>query len=93
MSLIVATSKLNENTNPINSEKPSSFTNFFRSPIVIKPNSEIAVESVKLDRSGNITIGPLDFFCHYCGTDPDALPADAVSSHLLPFSSSIRLKR
>lgn len=93
MSLIVATSKLNENTDPISSEKPSSFTNFFRSPIVIEPNSEIAVESVKLDRSGNITIGPRDFFCHYWGTDPDALPEDDEYIHLLSFSRSIRLKR
>jgi hypothetical protein len=93
MSLIVATSKLNENTNPINSEKPSSFTNFFRSPIVIKPNSEIAVESVKLDRSGNITIGNRDFFCHYWGTDPDSQPEDDEYAYLTSFSRTIRLKR
>jgi len=93
MSLIVATSKLNENTMPIDSEKPSSFTNFFRSPIEIPPNSEIAVESVKLERSGNITIGNRDFVTHYFGTDPDVLAQDDEFEELTSFSRTIRFNK
>lgn len=92
MSLIVATSKLNENSTPLENESPSSFTNFFRSPIVIEPNSEIAVESIKLERSGNITIGNRDFFCHYWGADPDTY-AEPRYDYLTSFSRTIALKR
>ena len=96
MSLIVATSKLNENSVPLDNEKPSSFTNFFRSPIIIEPNSEIAVESVKIERSGNITINENDFFCHYWGADPDTIDgvfgADRYD-YLASFSRTIALDR
>ena len=92
MSLIVATSKLNENSVPIDSEKPSSFTNFFRSPIIIEPNSEIAVESVKLERSGNITVGNRDFLCHYWGADPDTYDGPPYD-YLTSFSRTIALDR
>lgn len=67
MSLIIATSRIDENTQ---SGDPSSFKNFFRSPIEIEPDSEIAVQSVKIQRTGNITIEEDDFFCHYFGQDP-----------------------
>ena len=93
MSLLVATSKLNENTMPLDSEKPSSFTNFFRSPIEIPPNSEIAVESVKLERSGNVTIGNRDFVAHYFGTDPDILAEDDEFEELTSFSRTIRFDK
>ena len=93
MSLILATSRLNENSDPIDSERPANFTNFFRSPIEIEPNSEIAVESVKLERTGNITVGNRDFFTHYFGTDPDFLPEGDEQNNLLSFARTIRLKR
>jgi len=73
MSLIVATNRLDENPTQQASEKPSNFKNFFRSPIEIEPNSEIAVQSVKIQRSGNVVIGEDDFFCHYFGTLPETI--------------------
>lgn len=73
MSLILATNRLDENTTQQASEKPSNFKNFFRSPIEIEPNSEIAVQSVKIQRSGNVVIGEDDFFCHYFGTLPETI--------------------
>lgn len=93
MSLILATSRLNENSDPIDSERPANFTNFFRSPIEIEPNSEIAVESVKLERTGNITVGNRDFFTHYFGSDPDELPEEDEYDNLLGFARTIRLQR
>ena len=72
MSLIVTTSKISENTDNISSENPSNYTNFFRSPIEIPPNSEIAVESVKLNRSANVDIKDNNnYFCHYFGEEFD----------------------
>lgn len=73
MSLILATNRLDENTTRQASEKPSNFKNFFRSPIEIEPNSEIAVQSVKIQRSGNVVIGEDDLFCHYFGTLPETI--------------------
>jgi len=93
MSLIVATSRLNENTDPIDSERPANFTNFFRSPIEIPPNSEIAVESVKIERTGNVTVSNRDFFTHYFGTDPDDLPEDDTFDNLLSLSRTIKVER
>ena len=31
--------------------EPSTFLNNFRSPLILEPNTEVAVESVKIDRS------------------------------------------
>ena len=70
MSLIVATSRLAENTAQTDAEKPAHFINYFRSPIEIEPDSEIAVESVKIKRTGNITITAANYFTHTWGEDP-----------------------
>ena len=67
MSLILASSKQFENTTDIKSENPSSFTNFFRSPIEIEEDSEIAVQSVKINRSGNVILTDNDYLCHFFG--------------------------
>ena len=90
MSLIVATSRIDENTLPQASEKPSNFKNFFRSPIEIEADSEIAVQSVKVQRTGNITIEEDDFFCHYFGTDPRDYQ---VYSELTSLSRTIKIPR
>ena len=90
MSLIVATSRIDENTLPQASEKPSNFKNFFRSPIEIEANSEIAVQSVKFQRTGNITIEEDDFFCHYFGLDPRDYQK---YTELTSFSRTIKIPR
>ena len=77
MSLIVATSHQPENRGKegpgqIPNERPSSFSNFFRSPISVEAGSEIAVESVKLNRTANVNIKDgNNFFCHYFGERMD----------------------
>jgi len=93
MSLIVATSRIDENTN---AGDPSSFKNFFRSPIEVEPDSEIAVQSVKIQRTGNITIEEDDFFCHYFGQDPTIVGESTTISgydRLLSLSRKISPKR
>ncbi len=93
MSLIVATNSVNENKGRLDEATASNFTNFYRSPIVIPPNSEIAVESVKMNRTGNVTLKTNDFFCHYFGRDPETLPEDQEKSYLNSISRTIGLKR
>ena len=93
MSLIVATSRLEENNVPQPNERPSNFTNFFRSPIEIEPDSEIAVDSVKIQRTGNYTVGDRDFFCHYFGTDPRQLTNGEEYIDLTSISRTISMKR
>lgn len=51
MSYVVCSNTTREE-DPINGNKqPNSFTNNFKSPLIIEPNSEVAVESVKINRS------------------------------------------
>ena len=93
MSLILASSKLTENKSEIASEKPSSFTNFFRSPIEIEPDSEIAVQSVKINRSGHVVANDA-FFCHYFGgpRGPDADGDDLLAGQDIYVSRTIKLE-
>ena len=50
MSLIIATSRLNEDETQTTNQRPSNFQNFFRSAIEIEADSEIAVDSVKIEK-------------------------------------------
>ena len=56
MSLIITSSRQDENLKQISSENPANYTNFFRSDIEIPTNSCIAVESVKLERNAEINV-------------------------------------
>jgi hypothetical protein len=73
MSLIITSNRLSENQGTargqLGTENPSDYKNFFRSPIEIEPDSEIAVESVKVERNGNIQLNDNSYFCHYWGRD------------------------
>ncbi len=93
MSLIVATSRLNEDEGQMASQRPSNFQNFFRSPIEIESDSEIAVDSVKIQRTGNITVGAKDFFCHYFGIDPRLLGDGQEYDELVSISRTIKPKK
>ena len=79
MSFVLTSNRLNENhtsseRGEIPIENPSNFKNFFRSPVIIPPNSEIAVQSVKIERSGNVELADDTYLCHYWGRDPQSLP-------------------
>lgn len=77
MSLIITTSKQQENPKQINSEKPEHYTNHFRSPIELDTDSEIALESIKINRSGNVAVPPKMYFNHFFGEDPQDRINDA----------------
>ena len=51
MSLLITSSQSTVNTNSIGIEKPSQYTNHLRGSLQIKPNSQIAVDSVKINRN------------------------------------------
>mgnify|MGYP003668480290 FL=1 len=93
MSLILATNSIDENTMEQPDARASSFTNFFRSPIEIEPNSEIAVSSIKIQRNGNIDVGEKDFFTHYWGLDPAAILEADEYGELTSISRTIKPKR
>ena len=71
MSLILTSSRLSENDGvargQLGSEQPADYKNFFRSPIEIEADSEIAVQSVKIERVGNVAFNNNSYFCHYWG--------------------------
>ena len=54
MSLLITSSQSKENTNAIGIEKPESYTNQLRSSLVVQPYSQIAVDSVKINRDPQI---------------------------------------
>ena len=94
MSLIVTTSRLQENPTEISSEKPAHYTNHFRSPLEVDSDSEIALESIKITRSGNITVGPKNYFLHYFGEDPyDRVDEfGAKDDHALQYPRKIKVQ-
>lgn len=51
MSLLITSSQSKVNTNSIGIEDPSQYTNHLRGSLQIKPNSQIAVDSVKINRN------------------------------------------
>lgn len=59
MSLVITSSKQQEydGTSGVGIEKPFSYKNHMKSPLIVKPNSEIAVVSVLADRDLKIRIG------------------------------------
>jgi hypothetical protein len=97
MSLIITSNRLPENSGTargqLGTENPSDYKNFFRSPIEIEPDSEIAVESVKVERAGNIQLNDNSYFCHYWGRDEGADTGVGPYEDLNQISRNIPLKR
>jgi hypothetical protein len=54
MSLLITSSQSKVNTNSIGIEKPERFTNHLRGALEIKPNSQIAIDSIKINRESVI---------------------------------------
>jgi hypothetical protein len=70
MSYVVVCNAENEDTfNNGGFSDPASFTNFYKSPLQIEPDSEVAVESVKIDRADKWSIKDTDTFFVYYGPE------------------------
>lgn len=57
-------------------ENPASYKNHMKSPLIVPPNSEIAVVSVKMDRKNVIVVDRGDRMALYWGLQPNAADAD-----------------
>jgi hypothetical protein len=72
MSLIVTSSSQNDAYDQIGNnqiERPFSYQNYFKTPIKLKPNSKIAVESVKVQASTNLNFTNDDKMSFYFGEE------------------------
>ena len=58
MSLVITSSKQQEynGTAGVGLEKPFSYKNHMKSPLIVKANSEVAVVSVRVDREQQIVL-------------------------------------
>ena len=67
MSYIVCSNTSDDNERRLGISSPASFMNNFRSPLEIEPNSEVAVESIKINRRDEFDIVADDEFFVYFG--------------------------
>lgn len=85
MSLIVTSSSKDPNnvrSQGVGIQSPFSYQNTFRSPLLIKPNSEVAVQSVRCNREG-FSFNHDSYFCIYWGKELDnseSITADHVTN-------------
>jgi hypothetical protein len=77
------------NGNDLNGlSQPMSFRNFFKSPLIIEPNSEIAVQSIKLTKpTTSVHIKPDDHIFLYFGKEFNHDPASLYEQAQTPRSS------
>lgn len=69
MSYIVCSNSTFDNENLVGISSAESFQNHFKSPLEIEPNSEVAVESVKINRDDKFDIVASDEFFVYFGEE------------------------
>ncbi len=68
MSYVICSNVENEDTVIVGGHSdPATFLNNFKSPLILEPNTEVAVESVKIDRSDEWEIKDSDQFFFYFG--------------------------
>ena len=67
MSLVICSNQYQENERTSNNNQAYSFKNNLGTQMKIPPNSEVAVQSVKINKDGSITLKPSDVFYIYQG--------------------------
>ena len=66
MSLVICSNELQNNSlQP--SQSPFSWSNYLDQPLHIPPNSEVAVQSVKINKDGSISASPSNVWYMYVG--------------------------
>lgn len=73
MSLVILSSQQTFNETDVSQtiENPSQFQNYFSKPVVIEPDSEVAVISAKINRSQNFNVSRRNNMKVYLGTELD----------------------
>ena len=61
-------------------QNPNTFKNFFKSPLIVEPNSEIAVESVKFNRPSVYQVNDNSLFYLYFGKELTAETQDLAGA-------------
>ena len=69
MSYVVLSNTTNDNERLTGISSAESFQNNFKSPLIVEPNSEIAVESIKINRKDDFDITADDEFFVYFGEE------------------------
>mgnify|MGYP003147758291 FL=1 len=87
MSLVITSSKQQEynGTAGVGLEKPFSYKNHMKSPLIVKANSEVAVVSVRVDRSGTIVLDEDDRMGIYWGLETSRSTIVGNESDLVSF--------
>ena len=87
MSLVITSSKQQEynGTAGVGLEKPFSYKNHMKSPLIVKANSEVAVVSVRVDREQQIVLDEDDRMGIYWGLETSAADIVGVESDLVAF--------
>ena len=67
MSLVICSNQFQQNERTSNNNQPYSFKNNLGTQMKIPANSEVAVQSVKINKDGTITLKPSDVFYIYQG--------------------------
>ena len=73
-------------------DDPAQFTNHFQSPLIIEANSEVAVESVKIDRSQEWSIKKNDIFFLYYGPEQEDDPTRTLVLSKDVTKNGVRIK-
>lgn len=69
MSLIITSNKISDKTVQIGEhQSPYSWSNHLNQPLKIAPNSEVAVQSLKINKDGTISVNPAIKWYIYFGT-------------------------
>lgn len=67
MSLIICSNEVKQNTGDSIFQAPYSFSNHLQQPLVIPPNSEVAVQSLKVVKDGSVSLSPNTAWYQYYG--------------------------
>jgi hypothetical protein len=82
MSYVVCSNSTFDNENLQGISSANSFQNHFKSPLIIEPNSEVGVESVKINRQDKFDIVESDEFFVYFGEElSSTTPSGSVTTN------------
>lgn len=84
-SLVICGNELKDGAGTSTFQAPFSFTNHLQQPLRIPPNSEIAVQSLKIVKEGVLSVSPASKWFQYYGVKlTDAIPITLTTSAPIP---------
>ena len=84
-SLVICGNELQSGAGTSTFQAPFSFTNHLQQPLRIPPNSEVAVQSLKIVKEGVLSVSPASNWFQYYGVKlTDAIPITLTTSAPIP---------